>query len=149
MVSYGIATVGEIMSCTWSQIKMERLFLQLIKKKLTSLDKFSPLYYHKTLNSSTFLFPPLKFQKNIFPHWHVPSSFTKGGGGEGGGEYGYVGGSSFWCFKSWISIYKRTKAETLEKEQEQKIKLKRPEISVHLIKETKSFKSGWTRNPFP
>ena len=77
-----------------------------------------------------------------------PLPLQRAGGG-GGGEYGYVGGSSFWCFKSWISIYKKTKAETLEKEQEQKIKLKRPEISVHLIKETKSFKSGWTRNPFP
>ena len=39
------ATAREFMFCTWPQIRMERLFLQLIKKKLTSLDKFLPLTY--------------------------------------------------------------------------------------------------------
>ena len=43
---------------------MGRLFLQLIKKKLTRLDKFPPLSYHETLNAP-FLFLPLKFQKKI------------------------------------------------------------------------------------
>ena len=63
MVNYCIATVWEFMFCTWPQIRMERLFLQLIKKKLTSFDRFPSLNYHKTLNIPTFLFPSLKFQK--------------------------------------------------------------------------------------
>ena len=41
-VNYDIATASEFMFCTWPQIRMERLFLQLIKKKLTSFDKFPP-----------------------------------------------------------------------------------------------------------
>ena len=66
---------------------MERLFLQLIKKKLTSLDKFPPLNYHKTLNSH-FIVPPLKFQKKIPPLTCPvgnPGShpLLQGGGGEG------------------------------------------------------------------
>ena len=56
MVNHDIATVREFMFCTWPQIRMERLFLQLIKEKSTSLDKFLPLNYHKTLNPP-FLFP--------------------------------------------------------------------------------------------
>ena len=73
----------------------------------------------------------------------VPPTFTKEEGTrgrEGAGavrNYAYVAGSSFRCFESWISIYKRTKAETLEEEQEQKIKLKRPEISFSLNQENK------------
>ena len=49
---------------------MERGFLQLIKEKLTSLDKFPLLNYHKTLNCP-FLFPSppsppsLKFWKTF------------------------------------------------------------------------------------
>ena len=66
-----------------------------------------------------------------------PLPLQRAGGGGGEGDYAYVGGWSFWCFKSWISIYKRTKAEALEKEQEQKIKLKRPEISDSLNQENK------------
>ena len=53
MVNYDIATVEEF---TWPHIRMERLFLQFIKNKLSSLDKFRPLNYHKTLNEK---FPPL------------------------------------------------------------------------------------------
>ena len=103
MVNYDIATVGEFMFCTRPQISMERLFLQLIKKKLTSLGRFPPLNYHKTLNFPTILFPPLKFQKKISPpptHSHVLFDIVlptgspyiyKGGrnegkGGGGGGE---------------------------------------------------------------
>ena len=44
---------------------MERLFLQPIKKKLTSLDKSSPMNYHKTLNLPLPFFLPLKFQKKF------------------------------------------------------------------------------------
>ena len=47
------------MFCKWPQIGMERLFFQLIKKKLATLDKFPLLNYHKTLNSLPFCLPPL------------------------------------------------------------------------------------------
>ena len=43
MVNYDIAAETEFMFCIWCQIIMVRLFLQLIKKKLTSFDKFPPL----------------------------------------------------------------------------------------------------------
>ena len=80
---------------------LERLFLQLIKEKLTNLDKFLPLNYHKILNSSpsplpppTFLFPLLEYQKNFSPatcpvwkSWSPPL-YKSGGGGEGGRNYG-------------------------------------------------------------
>ena len=46
MVNYDLATVEEFMFCTWPHIRMEKLFLQLIKNKLSSLDKFPPLKYH-------------------------------------------------------------------------------------------------------
>ena len=47
IVNYDIATVRGFMFCTYmTPIRMERLFLQLINKKLTSLDKFHPLNYH-------------------------------------------------------------------------------------------------------
>ena len=78
MVNHDIATVRELMFCTWVQTRMEKLFLQLVKEKLTSLDKFPPLNYHKTLNAP-FLFLPLKFQKNFPPFW-----FTSIYNGEGG-----------------------------------------------------------------
>ena len=45
---------------------MERLFLQIIKKKLTILDKFPPLNYDKTLNPP-FLSPPTKISEKIHP----------------------------------------------------------------------------------
>ena len=38
---------------------MERLFFQLIKKKLATPDKFPLLNYHKTLNSLPLCLPPL------------------------------------------------------------------------------------------
>ena len=76
MVNYDIATVKEFMFCTWPQLRMERLFLQLIKKKLTSLDKCPPLNCHKTL-ISPFLFPPLKFQKKFSPTNQIFSVFCK------------------------------------------------------------------------
>ena len=63
--------------------------------------------------------------------------------GMGGRNYAYVAGSSFWCFKSWLSVYKRTKAEALKEEQEQKIKLKRPEISLSLNQENKKRFQDW------
>ena len=56
------ATGREFMLCTWPQIRMERIFLKLVQKKLTSISKFPPLNQHKTLNSLSFV-PPLKFQK--------------------------------------------------------------------------------------
>ena len=91
MVNYIIATVREFMFCTWPQIRMERLFLQLIKKKLTCLDKFPPLNYHKALNPLFFVLS-LKFQKNL-PHYLVPFKILlpiplRGGGGGGGGGGG-------------------------------------------------------------
>ena len=66
MVNHNVATVREFIISTWSQTRMEKLFLQLIKKKLTSLDKFPPLNYHKTL-TLPFLFLPLKFEKSPPP----------------------------------------------------------------------------------
>ena len=69
----------------------------------------------------------------------VPPPFTK----EGGRNYAYVASSFFRCFKSWISVYKRTKAEALEEQQEQKIKLKRPKIPVSLSQENKKRFSVW------
>ena len=57
MVDHDIATAREFMFCTRPQTRMERLFLQLIKKKLTSLDKFPQLNYRKPLNLPTLLFP--------------------------------------------------------------------------------------------
>ena len=56
MVNYDITTVEEFMFRTWLHVRMERLFLQLIKNKLNSLNKSPPLNYHKTLNEK---FPPL------------------------------------------------------------------------------------------
>ena len=56
IVNYGIATVEEFMFCTWPHIRMEGLFLQFIKNKLSSLGKFPQLNYIKTLNEK---FPPL------------------------------------------------------------------------------------------
>ena len=60
----------KIIDCTEWKIKLsykweglEKLFLQLIRKKLTNLDKLSPLNYHKILNTA-FLFPLLDFRKN-------------------------------------------------------------------------------------
>ena len=69
------------------QIRIERLFLQLFKKILTSLDKLPPLNYHKTLNRPAFCsFPSLKFQKkypptnmSCFKSWFFPHPFTKTG----------------------------------------------------------------------
>ena len=59
IVDHDIATVRELMFCTWPQIRMERLFFQLIKKKLTSLDVSPPpsLHYNKTLNPAPFCHP--------------------------------------------------------------------------------------------
>ena len=69
MVIHNITTVREFMFWTWPKIRMERLFLQLIKKKLTNLDKFSPPNYHKTFKN------PRKFQKKS------PLPLQRGGGG--------------------------------------------------------------------
>ena len=54
------------MFCKWSQIKMEWLFLQLIKKKLTSLDKF-PHWTTTKYWIPPFLLPPppIKVQKKF------------------------------------------------------------------------------------
>ena len=68
MVNYDITAVREFMFLTWAQIRIERLFLQLVMEKLTSLDNFPPLNYHKTSNP-LFLFLPLKFQRNFPPSW--------------------------------------------------------------------------------
>ena len=48
---------------------MERLFLQLLKKKLTSLDKCPPLNNHRTLNppSPPPPPPPTKISEKISP----------------------------------------------------------------------------------
>ena len=58
----------KIIYVLWAQIRIERLFLQLVMEKLTSLDNFPPLNYHKTSNP-LFLFLPLKFQRNFPPSW--------------------------------------------------------------------------------
>ena len=65
MVNHDIATVREFIFCTWPQIRMEKLFLKLIKKKLINLDKFSPLNYHK--NWIPRFCPPLIFEKKSSP----------------------------------------------------------------------------------
>ena len=95
MVNHDIAIVREFMFCTWPQLIMVKLFWQLIKKKLTSLEKPpTPLNYRKTLNCPIF----------CSPHYHAlfenpapppPSPFTK----EGGGNYEKVfkNGSSKIC----------------------------------------------------
>ena len=111
-----------IMFCTWPQIRMERLFLKLIKKKLIIPGRFPP---------------PKKLPPLICPVWNrgspwfSPPLYKRERGRR---NYAYVAGSSFWWCKSWISV---TEAEALEEEQEQKIKLKRPEISVPLNQENK------------
>ena len=64
MISFDIATVREFIICVWPQKRMERLFLQLIKKKLISLNKFLALSNHKTLNP-LFLFPT-KISEKVF-----------------------------------------------------------------------------------
>ena len=69
---------------------LERLLLlQLIKEKLTNLDKFPPLKYHKILDSPpSFLFPLPEFQKKFppinmsclkswFPHLYKGGEETK------------------------------------------------------------------------
>ena len=67
-VNYDIATASEFMFCTWPQIRMERLFLQLFKKKLTSLDKSPPpLNYHKILNSPLPFVPLTKISEKFPP----------------------------------------------------------------------------------
>ena len=86
------ATGREFMLCTWPQIRMERIFLKLVQKKLTSISKFPPLNQHKTLNSLIFV-PPLKFQKK---------SWKRGRGG-GGGNYGYSSQLK-WKYLSLIKI---------------------------------------------
>ena len=64
---------------------LERLFLQLIKGKLTNPDKFLRLSYLKILNFS-YLLPLLEFQKKFSPinisfEILVPSTLQRGGGG--------------------------------------------------------------------
>ena len=49
---------------------MERLFLQLIKKKLTSLNEFSPLTYHKPWNPPTIFLSSTKISEKI-PHTNM------------------------------------------------------------------------------
>ena len=53
MVNHDIATVREFMFYARPQI-MERLFLQLIKKKLTSLEKFPPSELPQNIESLPF-----------------------------------------------------------------------------------------------
>ena len=57
-----------------------RLFLQLIKKKLTSLDKFPHWTTTKLWFRPSFFFAP------HFPHLPKFHLFTRGGGGGGGGR---------------------------------------------------------------
>ena len=65
MINHDIATVREFMFC---KVGLCRLFLQLIKEKLTNLNKFPPLNYHKILiPPSIFLSPLLEFQKKVPP----------------------------------------------------------------------------------
>ena len=87
---------------------MERLLLQLIKKKLTCLDKFPPLNYHKALNPLFFVLS-LKFQKNL-PHYLVPFKILlpiplQRGGGRGGGGGGE---RKLWSIFSLINSDKYT-----------------------------------------
>ena len=92
MINHDMAAVKEFIFCTWPQIRMERLFLQLIKKKLTRIDKFPPANYLKTLNPLPFcLSPLLKSQKKIppltCPVWNPgsPPFTSRVGVGLGGG----------------------------------------------------------------
>ena len=65
MINHDIVTVREFMFC---KVGLCRLFLQLIKEKLTNLNKFPPLNYHKILiPPSIFLSPLLEFQKKVPP----------------------------------------------------------------------------------
>ena len=93
---------------------MERLLRKLIRKKLTSLDKFPPTELAQKIESPPFLFPPLKFQKKFPPTnmsclklWSPP--FTKEGGGGGGGGGNYVFGQNLsHCppnFKFFLHFY--------------------------------------------
>ena len=69
MVNHDIASVWEFMLCTLPQIRLERFFLQLIKKKITCLNKFPPELAQNN-NSALFmppLPPPIKFEKTFPP----------------------------------------------------------------------------------
>ena len=62
MANNDLATVRKFIFCIWSLIRMERWFLQIIKKKLTTLDKVLQVNYHKTLNPP-FCTPTKTFEK--------------------------------------------------------------------------------------
>ena len=65
MINHDIATVREFMFC---KVGLCRLFLQLIKEKLTNFNKFPPLNYHKILIPPPFFCPPyLNFRKKFLP----------------------------------------------------------------------------------
>ena len=109
---------------------MERLLLQLIKKKLTSLDKFLPLKYYKLLQFPYLFVPSTKISKKKSPptnmfclkSWFplVPPSLNKGAGQTMLKFQVHLFDPSKVEFL-YIRGYKRTKAEALEEEQEQKI----------------------------
>ena len=68
IVNCDMATVREFMFCTWPWIRMERLFLQLINKILTSLNKFPQgTTSEHWIPPPTICSPPLKFQKKFLP----------------------------------------------------------------------------------
>ena len=72
MVNHDIASVREFMLCTLPQIRLERFFSQLIKKKITCLNKFPPELAQN--NNSALFMPlpsppprPIKFEKTVPP----------------------------------------------------------------------------------
>ena len=55
MANYDIAAIREFMFCAWPQTRMERLFLQLLKKKMTSLNKSPPTELQQNIESPLFV----------------------------------------------------------------------------------------------
>ena len=74
IVDYDIKAVREFMFGTWAQIKIEKLFLQLLDQPWQVPSTELPQNIESPL-----LFLPLKFQKNFPPSWFT--SLDKGEGG--------------------------------------------------------------------
>ena len=91
LVNHVIAIVTEFIFCRWPQRRMERLFLQLAKKNLTSRNKlpcWTITKHHRTITKQFLLFVPTTRTSETsppltWPIWIPGPPFTKGGGGGG------------------------------------------------------------------
>ena len=57
MVNYEIATIREFMFCAWPQIRMEKLILQLIKKKNEQPWQVTPIELPQNIKFTPFCHP--------------------------------------------------------------------------------------------